>query len=211
MGILDEDPFPAVVYSNANAKTVLESILGGYFVLELSEELQTEKLTGYIPDCTRREALQQVAFALRAVVDTSGTGNVKVWRLSEETPTEIPMNRLYVGGEVSQSAIVTEVRVTAHTYSTSGSGSDTVEVGGKKYFHTTAVTVKQNPNITASYDIKVFCDVDEKTQRDRIAARNGKASLEAFESRWIPLENKYISHFEIEKKCDITLKIGDIN
>ena len=60
------------------------------------------------------------------------------------------MNRLYVGGEVSQSAIVTEVRVTAHTYSTSGSGSDTIEVGGKKYFHTTAVTVKQNPNITAS-------------------------------------------------------------
>lgn len=150
LGILDEDPFPAVVYSNANAKTVLESILGGYFVLELSEELQTEKLTGYIPDCTRREALQQVAFALRAVVDTSGTGNVKVWRLSEETPTEIPMNRLYVGGEVSQSAIVTEVRVTAHTYSTSGSGSDTIEAGGKKYFHTTAVTVKQNPNITAS-------------------------------------------------------------
>ena len=150
LGILDEDPFPAVVYSNANAKTVLESILGGYFVLELSDELQTEKLTGYIPDCTRREALQQVAFALRAVVDTSGTGNVKVWRLSEETPTEIPMNRLYVGGEVSQSAIVTEVRVTAHTYSTSGSGSDTIEVGGKKYFHTTAVTVKQNPNITAS-------------------------------------------------------------
>ena len=150
LGILDEDPFSAVVYSKANAKTVLESILGGYFVLELSEELQTEKLTGYIPDCTRREALQQVAFALRAVVDTSGTGNVKVWRLSEETPTVIPMNRLYVGGEVSQSAIVTEVRVTAHTYSTSGSGSDTVEVGGKTYHHTTAVTVKQNPNITAS-------------------------------------------------------------
>ena len=48
LGILDEDPFPAVVYSKANAKTVLESILGGYFVLELSEELRTEKLTGYV-------------------------------------------------------------------------------------------------------------------------------------------------------------------
>ena len=150
LGILDEDPFAAAIYTNANAKTVLESILGGHFDLELSEDLQSEKLTGYIADCTRREALQQVAFALRAVVDTSGSGNVKVWRLSETDPAEIPLNRLYTGGDVSTSAIVTEVRVTAHTYSTSGSGSDTVEVGGKTYHHTTAVTTKSNPNVTAS-------------------------------------------------------------
>ena len=135
---------------NANAKTVLESILGGHFDLELSEDLQSEKLTGYIADCTRREALQQVAFALRAVVDTSGSGNVKVWRLPETDPAEIPLNRLYTGGDVSTSAIVTEVRVTAHTYSTSGSGSDTVKVGGKTYYHTTTVTMKTNPNTTAS-------------------------------------------------------------
>ena len=150
LGILDEDPFAAATYMNANAKTVLESILGGHFDLELSEDLQSEKLTGYIADCTRREALQQVAFALRAVVDTSGSGNVKVWRLPETDPAEIPLNRLYTGGDVSTSAIVTEVRVTAHTYSTSGSGSDTVKVGGKTYYHTTTVTMKTNPNTTAS-------------------------------------------------------------
>lgn len=150
LGILDEDPFAAAIYTNANAKTVLESILGGHFVLELSEELQSEKLTGYIPDCTRREALQQVAFALRAVVDTSGSGNVKVWRLPESEPAEIPLDRLYTGGDVSTTAVVTEVRVTAHTYSTSGSGSDTVKVGDKTYYHTTAVTTKTNPNVTAS-------------------------------------------------------------
>lgn len=150
LGILDEDPFAAAMYTNASAKTVLESILGGHFELELSSELQSEKLTGYIPDCTRREALQQVAFALRAVVDTSGSGNIKVWRLPESDPTEIPLDRLYTGGDVSTTAVVTEVRVTAHTYSTSGSGSDTVEVDDKTYYHTTAVTAKTNPNITAS-------------------------------------------------------------
>lgn len=150
LGVLDEDPFAAAIYTNANAKTVLEDVLSGHFVLELADELASEKLTGYIPDCSRREALQQVAFALRAVVDTSGTGNVKVWRLPEDTPAEIPLERLYTGGDVSTSAIVTEVRVTAHTYSTSGSGSDTVKVDGKTYYHTAAVTTKQNPNITAS-------------------------------------------------------------
>lgn len=91
-----------------------------------------------------------------------------------------------------------------------------MELGDGRKVAAGALTVVEgayalNPNITASYDIKVFCDVDEKTQRERIAARNGKASLEAFESWWIPLENKYISHFEIEKKCDITLKIGENN
>ncbi len=162
LGVLDEDPFAAAIYANADAKTVLESILAGHFVLELAEELQSEKLTGYIPDCSRREALQQVAFALRAVVDTSGTGNVKVWRLPEADAAEIPLERLYTGGDVSTSAIVTEVRVTAHTYSTSGSGSETVSVDGKTYYHTTAVTTKQNPNVTASTKPNVI-EVKEAT------------------------------------------------
>ena len=159
---MDEDPFAAAIYANADAKTVLESILAGHFGLELAEELQSEKLTGYIPDCSRREALQQVAFALRAVVDTSGTGNVKVWRLPEADAAEIPLERLYTGGDVSTSAIVTEVRVTAHTYSTSGSGSETVSVDGKTYYHTTAVTTKQNPNVTASTKPNVI-EVKEAT------------------------------------------------
>lgn len=150
LGVLDEDPFAAVMYSKYSAKTALEEIIGDHFVLELGEELANEKLTGYIPDCSRRDALQQVAFALRAVVDTSGTGNIKVWRLPEGEPAQIPLDRLYAGGEVSTSAIVTEVRVTAHTYSTSGSGTDTVVVGGKTYYHTKAVTSKINSKITSS-------------------------------------------------------------
>ena len=47
------------------------------------------------------------------------------------------------------SAIVTEVRITAHSYSTSGSG-ESVTVDGKTYYHTTSVTAKTNPDVTTS-------------------------------------------------------------
>lgn len=150
LGVLDEDPFAAVMYANYSAQKALEEIIGDHFVLELGEDLASEKLSGYIPDCSRREALQQVAFALRAVVDTSGSGNLKVWRLPEEESTEIPLERLYTGGDVTTAAIVTEVRVTAHAYSTSGSGTDTVQVNGKTYYHTTKVASMENSKITSS-------------------------------------------------------------
>lgn len=149
LGVLDDEPFAAAIYSNKNAKDLITSILGGHFSLDMDESLQDETVTGYIPDCTSREALQQIAFALCATVDTSGSRGIRVRKLSTVTAAEIQPDRLYTGGSVDTSAIVTEVRVTAHSYFTSGSG-DSVTVGGKTYYHTTAITTKTNPDVTTS-------------------------------------------------------------
>lgn len=150
IGVLDEDVFPASLYSGYPAKTLLEEILGGHFRLELDNALLSASVTGYLPDCTRREALQQVAFALCAMADTSGSEAVRVYRDREITAKKIPLSRSYDGGSVEKSAIVTAVRVTSHTYSTSGDGNDTVEIDGVNYYHKTAVTTIKNPNATAS-------------------------------------------------------------
>ena len=149
LGVLDDEPFSAAIYSGKNAKDLITSILGGHFLLDMDESLQAETVTGYIPDCTSREALQQIAFALCATVDTSGSRGICVRKLTTDTATEIPLDRLYTGGSVDTSAIVTEVRITAHSYSTSGSG-ESVTVGGKTYYHTTSVTAKTNPDVTTS-------------------------------------------------------------
>ena len=147
LGILDDEPFAAAIYSGKNAKDLITSILGGHFSLDFDPALEDETVTGYIPDCTKREALQQIVFSLRATIDTSASRGVRVRRLTAASPAMIPLDRLYTGGSVDTSAIVTEVRVTAHSYSTSGSG-DSMTVGGKTYYHTTAVTAKTNPNAT---------------------------------------------------------------
>lgn len=150
IGVLDEDTFPAGMYTEYPAKPLLEDIIGGHFALELDPALAAMPITGFIPECTRREALQQVAFALRAMADTSGTDKIRVYRDREERPSRIPAGRVYSGGTVDTSAIVTAVQVTAHSYSTSGSGNDTVEIGGVTYYHSKSTITINNPNVTAS-------------------------------------------------------------
>lgn len=149
LGVMDSEPFAAAIYSGASAKTLIQTILSGHFTLEYDSSLDDTKVTGYIPDCTKREALQQIAFAICATIDTSGTRGIKVRKLASDEAAEIPLDRLYTGGSVETSSPVTEVRVTAHAYKTTGSG-DSVEVDGTTYYHTTTVTTKTNPKVTAT-------------------------------------------------------------
>lgn len=149
IGVLDYETIPAVMYSGKNVKAALEEVLDGKFELELAPELAGETVTGYIPEGTRRNALHHIAFAVRAIVDTSGTQAVRVFRAPASDPAEIPQSRIYTGGSVETSAIVTEIRVTAHSYSTTGSGTS-VEAGGKTYYDTQTVISIKNPDVTAS-------------------------------------------------------------
>ena len=71
-------------------------------------------------------------------------------------------SRIYTGGTVDTSAIVTAVQITAHSYSLTGSGNDTVELDGKTYHHTTEVLTITNPNATAS-DKQNVIEVNQAT------------------------------------------------
>lgn len=162
IGVLDNDPYPARMLVNVPARELLEDVLGGHFRLELDAALATVPVSGYLPAGSRRQALQQVAFALCAMVDTSGTDAVRVYKDREDMPRKIPKSRTYTGGTVDTSAIVTAVQVTAHSYSTTGSGSDAVEVDGVTYYHTTEVITISNPNVTANDKANVI-EVKEAT------------------------------------------------
>ena len=144
------EPFAAAIYSGASAKTLIQTILAGHFTLEYDSSLDDAKVTGYIPDCTKREALQQIAFAICATIDTSGTRGIKgAQARGGRRRRRSRLTGLYTGGSVETSSPVTEVRVTAHAYKTTGSG-DSVEVDGTTYYHTTTVTTKTNPKVTAT-------------------------------------------------------------
>lgn len=125
IGVLDGEPCPARMCVNASAKELIEDILDGHFELYLDP-------------------------ALTAMVDTNSSESIRVYKDREASPQRIPANRLYTGGTVDRSAIVTAVRVTAHSYSTTGEGNDTVDVGGVTYYHTTSVTTISSPNVTAN-------------------------------------------------------------
>ncbi len=60
-----------------------------------------------------------------------------------------------------------------------------------------------HPELFDFYDLHIFLTVSPETQMKRIINRNGKEDAQNFKNKWIPLEEKYFEHFEIEKKCDI--------
>lgn len=64
-----------------------------------------------------------------------------------------------------------------------------------------------HPNFKDIYDLKIFLDVDEKTQLERIANRSGKALLARFIKEWIPKENEYFQELKIKEKSDIILRL----
>ena len=64
-----------------------------------------------------------------------------------------------------------------------------------------------HPDLWDYYDLHVFVDVDPNVQMTRIVAREGATKAETFKARWIPLEEKYFSTFEIQEKCDLVIRL----
>lgn len=66
-----------------------------------------------------------------------------------------------------------------------------------------------HPELIDDYDMTIFLDIDESLQYKRIEERNGKEALNMFINKWVPLEEKYFSSFDIQDHCDFYFKAGD--
>ena len=62
-----------------------------------------------------------------------------------------------------------------------------------------------HPELWDYYDMRVFVDIDSKTQLERIRKRNGTDAVKVFEERWIPLEEQYFDAFSIKERCDVVV------
>lgn len=117
VSILDDSPFDGGIYSAKNADTLIGEILtplgAGY---ELATALQTATVTGYIPICSCREALNQVAFALGAVVDTSYSDKIKIYTLPDEVSGTLNEANTFTGQTTTFRDKLTELRLMAYSY-----------------------------------------------------------------------------------------------
>ena len=65
----------------------------------------------------------------------------------------------------------------------------------------------QHPFFGDVFDLRVFLTVPPDVQKDRIAARD-KSKLEAFLTRWTPMEEAYFSAFGIPDRSDFLIDTG---
>ncbi len=66
-------------------------------------------------------------------------------------------------------------------------------------------TYSCHPDLWDCYDLRVFMTTSPEAQLRRIAARDG-ADLAAFQSRWIPLEERYFAACGIAERCGLRLE-----
>ncbi len=118
VGLLDAAPHNGGIY-DASARELVADILSGYNY-RIAPELQSVRVCGWLPIGTRRSALQQLAFAIGAVVDCSRSDCIKIYPPPERPSSLITYQRKLMGSKVALRPLITGVAVTAHQYQLGG-------------------------------------------------------------------------------------------
>lgn len=122
IGLLDKADFDGGMYSNITAENLIASIMqsagfsSDYYSIQ--QNLKNISLKGYIPQCTHREALQQVLFTIGAIANCARTDIINIERIQENgQPNPISRGNVFKGTkEIEQGEIITGVLIQAHNY-----------------------------------------------------------------------------------------------
>lgn len=152
LGVLDEKDFPGGAYLDGiSAKALLET-LAQPFEVEYGAGVEDTTLTGVLLNGTNRSAIQQVLFAWGVCMATDAGETLRVFRLPEAVK-EIEKDDTFTGATVKTSSIVTQVEVTAHTYTEADNGG--VLVNGIRYNDEQQVFIVKNPDVIATDKVNV--------------------------------------------------------
>lgn len=154
IGLLDLVTFGGGLWlTDTPLTTVLNDGFGGAYEFEIDAAYTNSTLRGYIkPDIKQREALQHIAFALGAVVDTTGTEKIKIFPPPTGTAETIDAKKTYTGGKVTTSDTVTAVTVTAFDIVDERPTDDDekIEFNEVEYKVTATEYTASNPNTVTS-------------------------------------------------------------
>jgi len=119
VGLIDKTDFKlGQIYVNETAENIIDAIMDSAGIADytIADDLKSITLSGWIPICTHREALQQVAFALNAIVDDSRGNTIKIYDGAQSYGRVIPRSRKFSGGSTDLLTYVSDINLTAHNY-----------------------------------------------------------------------------------------------
>ena len=62
-----------------------------------------------------------------------------------------------------------------------------------------------HPVLGSYMDLRVFADIAPEAQLQRVRRRNGEEQAKVYAEKWIPLEEAYLSEYQIAAKADLTV------
>lgn len=120
IGLLDKTKFyGGEIYNSRPAGTIISAIMksAGVEDYSVSDDVEGVLLSGHIPICTHREALQQVAFACGAIVDCGRQGGINIYIPDRKIKSIIGTSRKFMGTSIELDAYVSGVSITYTVYS----------------------------------------------------------------------------------------------
>lgn len=119
IGLLTTSTHYGGIYTGQTASTVLADILDG-ITYELDALFTNVPIRGYLPIETKRDALQQVLFAMGASVKIKNDGTLQIVPASNVSTGDISVERTYQNGEYEIQEAVDGVKLTEHNYFING-------------------------------------------------------------------------------------------
>lgn len=117
IGLLS-DEFLGGMYSDRPLEEMVSDILGNWD-FEISSVFEKATITGYIPVCSQREALQRVAFAVGAMVSTQDSSNIRFLPIPKTVGARFKSSEILLGGSVKTASRYARVEVVSHSYTKS--------------------------------------------------------------------------------------------
>lgn len=117
IGILDKIDFAGGIYENKLLTELVAEISAISKVpISVDESLSAERVWGYIPYTTCRNALMLITFSVCAVADTSNTDSVRIHTLNDDIAQTVPLERIRQGQSFDNQSRITSVVVPWHRY-----------------------------------------------------------------------------------------------
>lgn len=117
VGVLDRLEFWGDIYVQKNAGEILEDILELCKIpYTIDEQIYNMVVSGHIPICSARKAVQLICLAIGAVVFTANSDKLNVCILSNEPKQHIEKNRIKRSQSFEESNVVTKVSIESYSY-----------------------------------------------------------------------------------------------
>lgn len=116
IGILDGQKHYGGVYTGQTFAVVAADIIGSAVPFSCADDMAEIPIYGWLPIATKRSNLHQLLFANGVTIAKDSTGNMVFQFPDTDTVTNIPDDRIFLGGSVGYQSPATKVNVTEHTY-----------------------------------------------------------------------------------------------
>lgn len=117
IGLLNDD-FLGGMYAERPLPEMVADILGEW-EFEISSAFDGVTVSGYIPVCSQREALQRVAFAVGAMVSTQDSTKIRLIPVPTAASARFKSSEIMLGGSVKTEPRYARVEVVSHSYTKS--------------------------------------------------------------------------------------------